>query len=41
MIAAGRDACVRAEPFEAVELSVGALFGGDDDDAVEGFPGER
>ncbi|WP_269749867.1 hypothetical protein [Polyangium fumosum] len=40
MIAAGRDACVRAEPFEAVELSVGALFGGDDD-AVEGFPGER
>lgn len=34
VLAAPRDARVRAEPFEAVELFVGALFG-DDDEAGE------
>lgn len=32
VLAAGRDARVRAEPFEAIELPVGALFGDDEDD---------
>ena len=32
VLAADRDARVRAEPFEAVELPVGALFGADEDD---------
>jgi Uma2 family endonuclease len=30
LLAAGRDARVRAEPFDAVELSVGGLFGDED-----------
>ncbi|MFT3765304.1 MAG: Uma2 family endonuclease [Minicystis sp.] len=32
ILAAGRDARVRAEPFEAIELPVGALFGADEDE---------
>jgi Uma2 family endonuclease len=32
VLAAQRGQRVRAEPFEAIEISVGALFGDDDDD---------
>jgi Uma2 family endonuclease len=36
LLAAERSETVRAEPFEAVPLRVGVLFGDDEDDAVEG-----
>jgi len=35
IVVAGRGETVRAEPFEAVELRVGVLFGDDPDDAPE------
>lgn len=38
-LGAGSDKAVRAEPFEALELRVGLLFG-DEEDAVEGEPNE-
>jgi Uma2 family endonuclease len=36
LLAAERGETVRAEPFEAVPLRVGVLFGDDEEDEVEG-----
>ncbi len=38
LLGAGGDKTVRAEPFDALELRVGLLFG-DEEDIAEGEPG--